>query len=74
MGRYAYPEDLGKEQVVYHNDLDEEVNRHIRRLYAADVKLTDRGVEYLLKNVHHRVSDNLITVFTADHGESLRGT
>jgi arylsulfatase A-like enzyme len=71
IGEHAYPKDIGKERAVFHNDLGEEVNRHIRRLYAADIQFTDMGIHSLLEAVERRASDDVVIVFTADHGESL---
>jgi len=68
---YAYPEDIGKEQVIYHNNLGVEINQHIRRLYAADIRQTDEGIAHLLNTLSYPHEDNLLIVFTADHGESL---
>ena len=44
VGSAAYPKELGKEGAVYRNQLPEEVNAHVRRLYAADVRYTDDQV------------------------------
>ena len=71
IGENAYPKDLGKERAVFNNDLPEEVNVHIRRLYAADIKLTDMGIELLMQAVRRQAGDNLLILFTADHGESM---
>jgi len=67
----AYPEDIGKEQAIYHNNLGIEINQHIRRLYAADIRQTDEGIARLLNALSYPHEDNLLIVFTADHGESL---
>lgn len=71
IGEYAYPKDIGKERAVFRNDLGEEINQHVRRLYAADIRLTDLGIEQLVQAVERVAGDNLLIVFTADHGESL---
>jgi len=71
IGEHAYPKDIGKERAVYHNDLGEEVNQHIRRLYAADIKLADIGMKQLVEAAQKHAGNNLLIVFTADHGESL---
>ena len=71
VGERAYPSDLGKEKAVYRNDLDEFTNQHIRRLYAAEVKFCDQGIQKLLKKVSLRFGDDVIVVLTSDHGESL---
>ncbi|MHC4342998.1 MAG: sulfatase family protein, partial [Planctomycetota bacterium] len=41
------------------------------RLYAADVGTLDREIERLVTAVRERVGEDLLIVFTADHGESL---
>jgi arylsulfatase A-like enzyme len=71
VGERAYPSDLGKERAVYRNDLDVSTNRHIRRLYAAEVKYTDQGIRELMAETSKRFGDNVVIVLTADHGESL---
>ena len=71
VGEKAYPSDLGKERTVYRNDLDEDTNRHVRKLYAAEVKYTDLNLRRLLAEVALRFGDKVITVVTADHGEGL---
>ena len=53
------------------NPLPEEVNEHIRRLYAADIRFFDDQVGRLVDQVRARYGDSLIIVFAADHGESL---
>jgi len=70
-GQAAYPRDLPKEQAVYQNRLPDEVNAHIRRLYAADVRDTDDAIADLLSWLRTRFGDDWTIVFTADHGESL---
>jgi len=71
IGDRAYPKDLGKEKAVYHNDLGQEVNQHIRRLYAADIQFTDMAISRLLAGLEDLGSDKMTIVLTADHGESL---
>ena len=71
IGDRAYPKDLGKEKAVYHNDLGQKVNQHIRRLYAADIQFTDMAIGRLLSGLEDSGSDNMMVVLTADHGESL---
>jgi arylsulfatase A-like enzyme len=51
--------------------LPEAVNAHIRRLYAADIRALDAEVGRLLAAARERFGDDLLVVFTADHGESL---
>jgi len=68
---YDYPSELGKDRAVFHNDLGEEINRHIRRLYAADIQLADLGIGRLLAEAGSIAQDDLIVILTADHGESL---
>jgi len=67
----AYPEDLPKSEATHRNQLPDEVNAHIRRLYAADIRWLDPQIERLVSSVRERFGDNLIIVFTSDHGESL---
>ena len=71
IGRKAYPEDLPKEQAVYRNTLPDEVNAHVRRLYAADVRHTDDQIRRLVTGLRERLGDEWLIVLTADHGESL---
>ena len=71
IGGWAYPQDIGKEGAVFENNLGETVNEHIRKLYAAEIKHTDLAIHELLVQMERRVGDRLITILTADHGESL---
>jgi arylsulfatase A-like enzyme len=70
-GHRTYPEDLPKRVATQRNPLSDEVNRHIRRLYAADIRALDEQVGRLVAAARRRLGENLIVVFTADHGESL---
>jgi arylsulfatase A-like enzyme len=70
-GGAAYPPDLPKPEAVYRNPLSPEVNAHVRRLYAADIRATDREIERLVTVVRERMGPDWLIVFTADHGESL---
>jgi arylsulfatase A-like enzyme len=70
-GNAAYPEDLPKALAVYRNPLPPEVNAHVRRLYAAEVRFTDRQIETLVGWLRRELGDEWLIVFTADHGESL---
>jgi arylsulfatase A-like enzyme len=58
-------------KAVFNNPLSDEENEHIRRLYAADIKQTDMGVQSLIRQLRSRRGDNWVVVITADHGESL---
>ena len=71
VGDLAYPRDLGKPRAVYRNDLPAEVNEHVRRLYAAEIRATDDAVGDLLRGLESRFGDVWTVVFGADHGESL---
>ena len=71
IGDRAYPADLPKAEAVYRNPLPEEVNAHVRRLYAADVRATDDQIARLVEGLKTRVKNDWLVVFTADHGESL---
>jgi arylsulfatase A-like enzyme len=71
IGGWAYPQDIGKEGAVFENRLGETVNEHIRKLYAAEIRYTDLAIHELLAEMERRVGDKLITILTADHGESL---
>jgi arylsulfatase A-like enzyme len=71
VGDRAYPEDLPKARAVFGNPLPEEVNAHIRRLYAADIRATDDAAGQLVERLHARLGDDWLIVLTADHGESL---
>ena len=66
-----FPEELPKAVATHGNPLPEEVNEHIRRLYAADIRFFDDQVGRLVDQVRARYGDSLIIVFAADHGESL---
>lgn len=71
VGGRAFPSELGKRRAVYANPLPERVNTHVRRLYAADVRHTDREIERLLAGLEERFGADWLIVFTSDHGESL---
>ena len=71
IGNYAYPRDLGKEKAVFQNDLPPELNAHVRRLYAGDIRATDDAMAQLVRWVFANLGEDWIIVFTADHGESL---
>jgi arylsulfatase A-like enzyme len=67
----TYPRDLPKGEATHRNPLPESVNRHVRRLYAADIRGLDAEVERLVGAVRSWAGEDLIVVFAADHGESL---
>jgi arylsulfatase A-like enzyme len=67
----TFPRDLPKGEATHRNPLPEAVNRHVRRLYAADINGLDAEIERLAGAVRARVGEDLIAVFAADHGESL---
>ena len=67
----TFPEALPKRIATHRNPLPEEVNAHIRRLYAGDVRATDAEVGRLVDGVRARLGENVLLVFTGDHGESL---
>jgi arylsulfatase len=71
VGNRAYPRGLGKRRAVFANPLPDEVNAHVRRLYAADVRYTDGEIERLLAGLAQRFGPDWLIVFTSDHGESL---
>ena len=71
VGRLAYPKDLSKRLAVFHNPLSDEVNAHIRRLYAADIRFTDDSMARLVDWMRAHLGDDWVILFTADHGESL---
>jgi arylsulfatase A-like enzyme len=71
IGNGAYPEELPKREAVFRNPLPDEVNAHIRRLYAADIRFTDAHIGRLIRTLRARLGDEWLIVFTADHGESL---
>jgi arylsulfatase len=70
-GGESYPDEVGKINAVYRNNLGKKVNDHIRKIYAADVRLSDTGVMQLIESARKIVKDDLVIVFTVDHGESL---
>jgi len=65
-----YPIDLPKAEATHRNPLPPEVNAHVRRLYAGDVRGIDAPVAELVRAAEERLGE-VIVVFTADHGESL---
>jgi arylsulfatase A-like enzyme len=69
--RHPFPKEFSKATITHHNPLPESVNRHVRRLYAADIGTLDREIERLVTAVRERVGEDLLIVFTSDHGESL---
>jgi arylsulfatase len=70
-GYRTFPEDLPKGVATHRNPLSGEVNAHVRRLYAADIGAMDEQVGRLVAAAKRRLGEDLILVFTADHGESL---
>lgn len=70
-GVTAYPEDLPKAKAVYQNTLPPEVNAHIRRLYAAEIRSVDDHIAQLVAGFRATLGDDWLIVFTADHGENL---
>ncbi|UCE86439.1 MAG: sulfatase [Deltaproteobacteria bacterium] len=70
-GPQAFPADLPKRVAIYRNPLSDEVNDHVRRLYAADVRHTDAGIEALVRSLRVERDAGWTIAFTADHGESL---
>lgn len=70
-GDAAYPEDLPKSEAVYRNPLEPEVNAHLRRLYAAEVRHTDDQIEVLVRWIRGALGEDWVILFAADHGESL---
>lgn len=66
-----FPPNLPKRVCVHNNPLPETVNRHIRRLYAAEVRSTDNELKRVVDAAKDKYGENLIIIFTADHGESL---
>ena len=70
-GWHIFPSDLSAVDAVYRNDLPHEVNAHIRRLYAADVRHTDDGIRSLVSGLEQHDGKQWLVVFTAAHGESL---
>jgi arylsulfatase A-like enzyme len=70
-GDFAYPADLGKERSVFRNRLPAEVNAHVRRLYAADIRKTDDAIRTLVESLRERFGADWTIVFSADHGEDL---
>ncbi len=66
-----YPPDLRKQIAVHQNPLPDSVVKHVRRLYAADIRQTDDQIKLLVEELRRKTGDNLMIVFTSDHGESL---
>jgi arylsulfatase len=71
IGDSAYPKCLGKADAVYRNTLPDDVNAHVRRLYAADIRNTDDHIAELVHGLRAALGDDWLIVFSADHGESL---
>lgn len=71
VGDRAYPDDLSKAEAVFQNRLPAEVNAHIRRLYAADIRQTDDAIRALVEGCRSRFGDDWTILFSADHGEAL---
>jgi arylsulfatase A-like enzyme len=65
-----FPNGLTKADVVHRNLLPPEVNAHVRRLYAAEIRSLDDRMRELVEALRARHPD-LVIVLTADHGESL---
>ncbi len=70
-GQRAYPKDLPKRIAVYRNPLSDQVNEHIRKLYAADIRAVDIGIHELLLWLKLHLGDDWLIIFSSDHGESL---
>ena len=70
-GDQAYPADLPKQLAVFRNTLPDDVNAHVRRLYAADIRKTDDNVRTLVETLRAKIADDWLIVFTSDHAESL---
>ena len=65
-----FPNGMRKADVVHRNLLPPEVNQHVRRLYAGEIRSFDDGLRELVTELRAR-DRNLVIVLTADHGESL---
>lgn len=70
-GNVAYPEDLPKHRAVFENELPDELNRHVRRLYAAEIRRTDDAIAKLVNWLRESLGEDWTICFTADHAESL---
>jgi choline-sulfatase len=66
-----YPDEYPKSVATHRNSLPDDVNEHIRRLYAADIMNLDREVARLLAGIRSKRGEEWIIIFTSDHGESL---
>jgi hypothetical protein len=62
---FPYPEDLPMYAAVLGNRLPESFNRHIRRLYAADIRHTNDQLKPLVEKIKSLYGDNLLAVITA---------
>ncbi len=69
--RHPFPRELAKSTVTHRNPLSEALNRHVRRLYAAEIGTLDPEIEHLVTGFRDTVGDDLLIIFSADHGESL---
>jgi arylsulfatase A-like enzyme len=58
-------------QLVHRNQYSESVSAHIRRLYAGEIRDFDDALHQLFAAIRSAYGDRVLTVFTADHGESL---
>ena len=70
-GDRAYPPDLPKAEAVYRNPLTPEVNAHVRRLYAGDIRAMDEAIGELMEGLRTQIRNDWTVLFTSDHGESL---
>lgn len=71
VGNHAYPKDLPKSKAVFRNPLPDDVNAHIRRLYAADIRFSDDAAAGLVAWLKRELGEDWVIVFASDHGESL---
>ncbi len=56
---------------IHRGSFPERVNEHVRSLYAATYRSFDDGLAPLVERARELFGDELLIVFTADHGESL---
>ena len=59
-------------EIVFNNTMSDEEREYIRSLYRGEIAYTDEQVGRLLRELKKlKLTDNLLVIISADHGESL---